>query len=145
VLGVYDSRWVEPLARVLGALGSERAWVVHGQGLDEITTTGSTHVAEWRDGAVRLFNITPEAVGLPRAALSDLVGGDPEVNAQAIRDLLAGHAGPYRDIVLLNTAAALLVSERVETLREGVDMAAATIDDGRAQATLKRLVQASNT
>jgi len=145
VLGVYDSRWVEPLARVLGALGSRRAWVVHGQGLDELTTTGSSQVAEWREGGgVRLFNITPEAVGLPRASLADLQGGDPEVNAQAIRDLLGGRQGAYRDVVLLNTAAALLVSDKVETLREGAEMAAAAIDDGRAQTALERLVRASN-
>jgi anthranilate phosphoribosyltransferase len=144
VLGVYDLRWVEPLARVLGALGSKRAWVVHGQGLDELTTTGSSEVAEWREGQVRLFKITPEAVGLPKASLSDILGGDPPVNAQAIRDLLAGKAGAYRDIVLLNAAAALLVSDRVETLREGVELAAAAIDDGKAQATLDTLVKASN-
>jgi len=145
VLGVYDLRWVEPLARVLGALGSTRAWVVHGQGLDELTTTGATEVAEWRAGAgVRLFTIAPEAVGLPRASLSDIVGGDPAVNAQAIRDLLAGKAGPYRDIVLLNAAAALLVAERVETLREGVELAGQAIDDGRAQATLAALAAATN-
>jgi anthranilate phosphoribosyltransferase len=144
VLGVYDLRWVEPLARVLGALGSRRAWVVHGQGLDELTTTGSTEVAEWREGAVRLFKITPEAVGLPRASLADLVGGDPAYNAQAIRALLAGRTGPYRDIVLLNAAAALLVSEKVETLREGAELAAAAIDDGRAERTLAALAQASN-
>lgn len=144
VLGVYDLRWVEPLARVLGALGSTRAWVVHGQGLDELTTTGSTQVAEWREGGVRLFTITPEAVGLPKASLGDIVGGDPAFNAQAIRDLLAGRSGPYRDIVLLNAAAALLVAERVETLREGVDLASRAIDEGRAQATLDALVAASN-
>jgi anthranilate phosphoribosyltransferase len=144
VLGVYDLRWVEPLARVLGALGSKRAWVVHGQGLDELTTTGSSEVAEWRDGQIRLFKITPEAVGLPRAGLPDLLGGDPPVNAQAIRDLLAGRTGAYRDIVLLNAAAALLVSDTVETLREGVELAAAAIDDGKAQATLDTLVKASN-
>ncbi len=144
VLGVYDSRWVEPLARVLGALGSQRAWVVHGQGLDEMTTTGSTHVAEWKDGAVRLFTVTPEAVGLPQASLADLLGGDPGFNAQAIRDLLDGAAGPYRDVVLLNTAAALLVSDKVETLRDGVALAGRVIDDGRAKAALERLVQASN-
>ncbi len=144
VLGVYDSRWVEPLARVLGALGSTRAWVVHGQGLDELTTTGASQIAEWREGGVRLFNITPEAVGLPSATLADLLGGDPEVNAQAIRDLLAGRKGAYRDIVLLNTAAALLVSDKVETLREGVEMAAAVIDDGRALTALERLAQATN-
>src|SRR3569833_976869 len=122
VLGVYDLRWVEPLARVLGALGSERAWVVHGQGLDELTTTGSTEVAEWREGQVRLFKITPDAVGLPKAALSEIVGGDPAVKAQAIRELLAGKPGAYRDIVLLNAAAALLVADKVETLREGVEL-----------------------
>ena len=144
VLGVYDVRWVEPLARVLGALGSKRAWVVHGQGLDELTTTGSSQVAEWREGGVRLFNITPEAVGLGHASLNDIVGGDPALNAQAIRDLLAGKPGAYRDIVLLNAAAALLVSETVETLREGVAMAGAAIDDGRAAATLEKLIQATN-
>lgn len=144
VLGVFDSRWVEPLARVLGALGSERAWVVHGQGLDEITTTGATQIAEWREGAVRLFTVTPEAVGLERAALADLQGGDPEFNARAIRQLLDGAKGPYRDVVLLNAAAALLVSERVETLREGVGEAARVIDQGLAKSALERLVQASN-
>jgi anthranilate phosphoribosyltransferase len=144
VLGVYDIRWVEPMARVLGALGSTRAWTVHGQGLDELTTTGPSQVAEWRDGGVRLFTITPEAVGLPRASLADLQGGDPDVNAQAIRDLLAGRRSPYRDVVLLNTAAALLVSDKVETLREGVERAAGAIADGRAQGALQRLVAASN-
>jgi anthranilate phosphoribosyltransferase len=140
LLGVYDSRWVEPLARVLGALGAERAWTVHGQGLDEITTTGETQVAEWRDGQVRLFRITPEAVGLPRAALADLTGGAPAENAQALKALLDGARGPYRDIVLLNAAAAFLVSDKVETLREGVELAAAVIDDGRAAGALKRLI-----
>ena len=144
VLGVYDSRWVEPLARVLGALGAERAWVVYGQGLDEITTTGETQVAEWRDGGVRLLNVTPEAVGLPRAALADLTGGDPAANAEAIRELLAGKTGPYRDIVLLNTAAALLVSDKVETLRDGIAAAAVSIDEGRAQAALDKLIDATN-
>ena len=93
---------------------------------------------------MRLFTITPEAVGLPRASLADLQGGEPDVNAQAIRDLLAGRRSPYRDVVLLNTAAALLVSDKVETLREGVEMAAGAIDDGRAQGALQRLVAASN-
>jgi anthranilate phosphoribosyltransferase len=144
VLGVYDSRWVEPLARVLGALGVERAWVVHGDGLDEMTTSGTTQVAEWREGGVRLFNVTPEAVGLPRASLADLSGGEPAANAGAIRHLLGGRKGPYRDIVLLNAAAALLVGDKVESLREGVAMAAASIDEGRAAAALQRLVEATN-
>jgi anthranilate phosphoribosyltransferase len=144
LLGVFDSRWVEPLARVLGALGAERAWTVHGQGMDEITTTGETQVAEWRDGQVRLFRITPEAVGLPRAALADLTGGAPAKNAQALRELLAGKTGAYRDIVLLNAAAAFLIADKVETLRDGVERAAAVIDDGRAQAALERLVEATS-
>jgi len=140
LLGVYDSRWVEPLARVLGALGAEKAWTVHGQGMDEITITGETQVAEWRDGQVRLFRITPEAVGLPRAALSDLTGGPPEANARALKDLLAGARGAYRDIVLINAAAAFLVGDKVETLREGVELAGAVIDDGRAAGALERLI-----
>ncbi len=140
VLGVFDIRWVEPLARVLGALGATRAWVVHGAGLDELTTTGASQVAEWRDGGVRLFKITPEAVGLPRAAPADLRGGEPVENAAALRALLSGETGPYRDIVLLNAAAAFLVADRVETLREGVALAAASIDDGGARASLENLV-----
>jgi anthranilate phosphoribosyltransferase len=144
VLGVYDPRLLEPLVRVLGALGAERAWTVHGAGLDEMTVTGATQVAEWRDGGVRWFNITPEAVGLPRASLADLQGGDPAENAAALRALLAAESGPYRDVVLLNAAAALLVGERVETLREGVELAAAAVDGGRAQAALDSLVAATN-
>jgi len=141
VVGVYSERWVERLADALAALGSERAWVVHGSGLDELTTTGETSVAEVRDGQVRLFTITPEAVGLKRAALADLIGGAPAENAQALRRLFAGETGPYRDIVLLNAAAAFLVADKVETLREGVDLAAAVIDDGRAQGALDKLVE----
>jgi anthranilate phosphoribosyltransferase len=144
LLGVYDSRWVEPLARVLGALGARKAWVVHGDGLDEMTTTGRTEVAEWRDGQVRLFSVTPEAVGLPRAALTDLAGGDPQANSEALTALLGGQAGAYRDIVLLNAAAALLVADKVETLRDGVDMAGRSIDEGRAKAALARLIEITN-
>ena len=140
VVGVFAERWVSPLAQVLGTLGAERAWVVHGGGLDEMTTTGETSVAEFRDGQVRLFTVTPEAVGLKRAALADLTGGAPADNAAALRRLLQGETGAYRDIVLLNSAAAFLVGETVETLREGVDLAAAVIDDGRAQAALDKLV-----
>lgn len=143
VIGVYAERWVKPLAEALGALGSERAWVVHGSGLDEMTTTGETAVAELRDGKVRLFTVTPEAVGLRRAALADLTGGSPADNAAALRRLLAGEPGAYRDIVALNAAAAFLVSETVETLREGVELAGAILDDGRAQAALDRLVEAT--
>jgi anthranilate phosphoribosyltransferase len=141
VVGVYAERWVQPLAEALGQLGSERAWVVHGGGLDEMTTTAETSVAELRDGQVRLFTVTPEAVGLPRAALADLTGGAPKANAAALTRLLGGEPGPYRDIVLLNAAAAFLVGDKVETLREGVSLAGAVIDDGRAKRALDKLVE----
>ena len=98
-------------------------------------------LAEVRDGQVRLFNVTPEAVGLPRAALADLTGGAPAENAEALRRLLAGEVGPHRDIVVLNAAAAFLVGDKVETLREGVDLAGRVIDDGRAQGALDALVR----
>ncbi|OHB28075.1 MAG: anthranilate phosphoribosyltransferase [Phenylobacterium sp. RIFCSPHIGHO2_01_FULL_69_31] len=141
VVGVFAERWVAPLAQVLGALGSERAWVVHGGGMDEMSTTGETSVAEFREGQVRLFTVTPEAVGLKRAALADLTGGTPAQNAEALRRLLQSEQGAYRDIVLLNAAAAFLVGEKVETLREGVELAGRVIDDGRAQAALDKLVE----
>jgi anthranilate phosphoribosyltransferase len=143
VVGVFAERWVGPLAEALKSLGSERAWVVHGQGLDEMTTTGETSVAELRDGQVRLFTVTPEAVRLRRAALADLTGGTPKANASALRALLAGQKGPYRDIVALNAAAAFLVGDKVETLREGVELAGAVIDDGRAQGALDKLASLS--
>jgi anthranilate phosphoribosyltransferase len=139
LVGVFASRWVEPMARVLGLLGSERAWVVHGQGMDEMAISGATEVAELKDGAVRLFTVTPEAVGLPVSALAELRGGAPEENARAMLDLFDGRKGPYRDVVLLNAAATFLVADKVETLREGVAMAAAAIDEGRARAALEGL------
>jgi anthranilate phosphoribosyltransferase len=144
VLGVYDPRLIEPMAKVLGALGAERAWVVHGSGLDEITTTGPTQICEWRDGQTRLFTVTPEAVGLERVSIDALRGGDPKANAAALTALLAGERGAYRDIVALNAAAAFLVADRVETLRDGLDLAFAVIDDGRAREALARLVAATN-
>ena len=145
VLGVYDPRLVEPMCRALGALGSERAWVAHGAGMDEITNTGETQIAEWRNGQLRLFTVSPEAVGLRRAGLSELQGGEPADNAQALRDLLGGKTGAYRDIAALGAAAALVVSDKVETLREGLVEAFAAIDDGRAQTALDRLIQVTNT
>jgi anthranilate phosphoribosyltransferase len=148
VLGVAEPRRLEPLARVLGALGAERAWVVHGDGMDEMTTTGVNQVAEWRAGeemgGIRLFTISPEAVGLSRSGLDDLRGGDPAENATALRDLLNGKPGAYRDVVCLNAAAAFLVADAAETLRDGFDRAEAVIDDGRAMASLDKLVELSN-
>lgn len=145
VMGVYDPRLLEPLAEVLGRLGATRAWTVHGQGLDELTTTGATEVAEWKDGAVRRFTVTPEDAGLPRADLAALRGGDAEENAAALRALLDGATGAYRDIVLLNAAAALVVADRAADLAEGAALAAAVIDDGRASTALADLVEATNT
>ena len=144
VMGVSDPRLLEPLAEVLGRLGATRAWTVHGQGLDELTTTGETEVAEWKDGTVRRFTVTPEDAGLPRASLDALRGGDAEENAAALRALLDGAKGAYRDIVLLNAAAALVVADRAADLAEGAVMAAAVIDDGRAAKALADLVEATN-
>ncbi|WP_303830301.1 anthranilate phosphoribosyltransferase [Asticcacaulis taihuensis] len=141
VVGVPAPRFVEPIAQALGQLGATKAWSVHGSGLDELTTTGETDVAEWRDGFVRLFKITPEAVGLPRAALADITGGAPEHNATELAALLDGKKSAYRDIVMLNAAAAFLVADTVETLREGVEKAAEVIDNGRARQALDRLIQ----
>ncbi|MBX3480950.1 MAG: anthranilate phosphoribosyltransferase [Caulobacter sp.] len=144
VLGVYDPRLLEPIARVLGALGAERAWTVHGSGMDEMTVTGPTMVCEWRDGGVRNFNITPEAVGLAKHAQDELTGGDPAFNAAALARMLDGERGAYRDVTLLNAAAAFLVGGKVETLHEGVELGAAVVDDGRARAALDGLIAATN-
>ena len=145
LVGVFAREWVEPVAQVLGKLGSERAWVVHGSdGLDEITTTGPTYVSALEDGKVRSFEISPEDAGLPLAKPEDLKGGAPEENAKALRDLLEGQTGPYRDVVLFNTAAALMVSEKVSNLKDGVAMAAEAIDSGKALAKLLALVAVTN-
>jgi anthranilate phosphoribosyltransferase len=145
LLGVFAESWVQPLATVLGRLGAKRAMVVHGSdGLDEITTTGSTHVGEFRDGQVHTYTITPEDAGLPLASAADLKGGNAEQNAAALRALLDGATGAYRDIVLINAAAALMVADKVENLRDGVAMAAQAIDSGAAKATLEKLANMTN-
>jgi anthranilate phosphoribosyltransferase len=145
VVGVFDARWVEPLAEVLRNLGSVHAWVVHGaDGLDELTTTGITKVAELKGGAIRTFDVTPEDAGLQRATLAHLKGGDAQVNAAAIRDVLAGEPGTFRDIVLLNAAAALIVGGKAANLTEGAERAARTIDTGAAAQALDKLVAITN-
>ena len=142
---MFSSGWVEPFAEVLRNLGSESAWVVHGSdGMDEITTTGPTTVAELKNGSIRLFAVTPEDAGLKRTAIEDLKGGSPAENAAAIRRLLEGEAGAYRDIVLLNSAAALIVSGRVTSLKDGVTIAANAIDNGSAKAALAKLAAISS-
>ncbi|MCB1520613.1 MAG: anthranilate phosphoribosyltransferase [Hyphomicrobiaceae bacterium] len=145
VVGVFDRRWLEPIAHVLRNLGAEHVWVVHGaDGMDELTTTGVSHVAELKDGEIAVFEITPEDAGLPRAALSDLKGGDAQANAAAIRVVLEGEPGPFRDIVVLNAAAALLVAGKVASLSVGVERACRAIDSGAAAAALDGLVAATN-
>ncbi len=145
ILGVFAKQWVEPLAQVLQRLGSEAAWIVHGSdGLDEITTTGPTSVAQLKDGAITVFEVTPEDAGLPYADPADLRGGDAQVNAAAIHALFDGVRTPYRDIVLLNAAAALLVAGKAATLKDGVALAAAAIDSGGARDRLRRLVAITN-
>jgi anthranilate phosphoribosyltransferase len=144
LVGVFAPQWVEPVAEVLGRLGSERAWVVHGGGLDEITTTGPTLVAELDGGRVRTFEVTPEDAGLPRARLADLKGGEPAENAARLVALLEGEPGPLRDIVLLNSAAALIVAGKAADLKEGVARAAQAIRDGSARHALDRLVAITN-
>ena len=144
VVGVFAAQWVEPIAEVLAKLGSRHAWVVHGRdGLDELSTTGPTLVAELKDGAVSTFEVTPEDAGLARASLDALKGGDAAVNAAALRDVLDGVAGAYRDIVLLNAGAALVVGGKADDLRAGVALAAQSIDSGAARAALERLIAAS--
>jgi anthranilate phosphoribosyltransferase len=141
VMGVFAADWLEPLAEVLGRLGSSRAWVVHGEpGLDELSTVGTTHVAEWDGQTVRRFTIEPEDAGLERASLADLKGGDAEENAAAIHAMLAGIRGPLRDAVLLAAAAALIVAGKAGDLRAGVRLAEDAIDSGRARAALEKLV-----
>lgn len=145
VVGVFARKWQETIARTLGNLGSVHTWVVHGSdGLDEITTTGPTYVYEYKGGQVRNFEVTPEDAGLKRARLDDLKGGTPQDNAAALRNVLDGAPGPFRDIVRLNTGAALIVAGKAESLRAGADMAAEAIDSGRARATLARLVAITN-
>ncbi len=145
VVGVFADKWIEPLAHALYALGAERAWVVHGQdGLDELTVTGESHVAELSHGQVRRFAVNPADAGLGTYPLSAIQGGDIANNARAITRLLDGERGAYRDVVALNAAAALLVAGKAASLRDGAAMAIAALESGAARATLAKLVSVSN-
>lgn len=145
LLGVFDRKWVEPVAAALLANRAISAWVVHGaDGIDELSTTGPSFVASIKGGDLRSFEVTPEQAGLPRATLADLKGGDPQYNADRLRALLDGARDAYRDVVLLNAAAAFIVADRAATLPEGVALATRQIDTGAARNTLARLVVASN-
>ena len=144
VIGVYSDALTEPLARALAELGTLRAFVVHGDdGLDEISNTGPSHISEVHEGVVRSSTVRPEDFGLPRASLRDLRGGDREENAEIVRRVLAAEAGPRRDIVLMNAAAAIVVGGKAHDFKEGVALAAQSIDSGAAAAKLANLIALS--
>lgn len=145
LMGVFAEKWVEPLAHVQLKLGAEKVWVVHGSdGMDELTTTGPSTVAELAGGQVRVFRVEPGDVGLASASPEDLKGGMPEENARALEAVLNGEKNAFRDIVVLNAAAGLVVADRARDLKEGAEMAAAAIDNGAAAERLAQLVRISN-
>lgn len=145
VLGVFDPSWVEPLAQVLKELGHDKAWVCHGDsGLDEISITGPTQVAQLADGEITRFEVSPEDAGLGRAPLSEIIGGDGAENAARLRALLEGReTGAYLDSVLLASAAGLIVGGKVDNLVQGAEMARAAVESGAAKAVLDALVSAT--
>ena len=145
LLGVYSASWVEKMAQVLKELGTKAAWVVHGSdGLDELTLTGASKVAQLKDGQVTSFEVTPEDAGLERCSSEDLRGRTPDYNAKAMLEALSGIKCPYRNAVLLNAAAGLLIADKVATLKDGAKMAEQAIDSGQAHTVLKKLVEVSN-
>ena len=145
LLGVFDRRLTEPLAHVLQELGSERAMVVHGEGgLDEISTTGKTHVSELKDGKVSSYEFHHSSAGIRQSALQDVAGGDAEFNAGIVRQILEGETGHHREIAVLNAAAALYVSGRAESVIAGVRLAEHAIDSRRAQKQLQALIEMTN-
>ena len=145
MVGVFSRQWVQPLAQVLRNLGSESVWVVHGSdGLDEITLTGPTFVAALENGEIRTFEVTPEEAGLARCESGGLKGGDADANAVALQGVLDGRPSAYRDVALLNAAAALVVVGRANSLKEGVEIGQKSLDSGAAAARLKHLIAVSN-
>ena len=144
LLGVFSPRWLMPIAEVLRDLGSERVWVVYGDGMDEITTTGTTNVVALEAGEIRTFDLTPEDFGVRRTSLDELKGGDGHANAAALRAVLGGTKNAYRDISLCNAAAALVVAGKAADIPEGMQLATRALDSGEAAAALDRLVAVSN-
>ena len=141
MIGVFSPVWLEPIAEAMRRLGAEHVWVVHGcDGLDELSTTGPSHVVELKHGEIRRFELSPSDAGLPVTDLDGLLCGAPADSAASIIALLDGGRGPFRDIVLLNSAAALIVAGRAQSLAEGVELAAASIDEGKAAHALARLI-----
>jgi anthranilate phosphoribosyltransferase len=145
VTGVFSKTWVEPLAHVLKNLGSTDCWICHGEGgFDEIVPTGTTFIAELKNGEVRTFEVTPELAGLKRSSVDDLRGGDAEHNAVALKSVLAGDPSAFADAALITTAAALIVAGKVPDLKSGVGLARHAIASGAAMKALSRLVEVSN-
>ena len=146
MVGAFSKQWLLPIAETLRDLGSEKVWAVHGSdGLDEVTTTGTTHVVQFDNGAISSFDIAPEDAGLPRATLDDLRGGDAAHNAAALKAVLAGERNAYRDIAVLNSAAALIVAGAATDLNHGVAQASEALDSGRAAETLRKMIASSQT
>ena len=144
MIGTFSKHWLEPMAQVLDNLGSECVWVVHGSdGLDEITTAGPTSVAELKDGKIRTFEVTPEDAGLARVKPEALKGGDATENAKALLDVLKGKKNAFREVAVLNAAAALIVAGKAKNLKEGALLAAKSIDSGEAEGSLDRLIAVS--
>ena len=145
LIGVFDKKWLEPMVKTLKSLGSHRALLVNGSdGFDELTTTGVSHVAELNEGNIKTYEINPEKLGLKLSKFDDLIGGEPKQNAKKIINLLEGEKGPYRDIVLLNSSAALYVDGKVKNLKDGISMSENSIDNGNAKNALDNLVRISN-
>jgi anthranilate phosphoribosyltransferase len=144
LVGVYAREWVEPVARALQQLGCESAWVVHGGGMDELTVTDTSTVSILDDGHVFMEEVAPEDCGLQRSRLAAIRGGTAQENATALTHLFDGETGAYRDMVLLNAAAALVIAEKAENLPQGVALAAEAIDKGLAKMALAKLVECSN-
>jgi anthranilate phosphoribosyltransferase len=144
LLGVFAERWIEPVAVALRDLGAERAWVVRGRdGLDELSISGPSDVAELKDGEIRCFTVSPADAELPEHDIDAIIGGTPDENAVALRAVLAGETGAYRDIVILNAAAALVISGLAENLKDGAAQAARSIDSGAARDALETMARIS--
>jgi anthranilate phosphoribosyltransferase len=145
LVGVFAQEWVEPMAKVLGKLGTKKAWVVHGSdGLDELSTTGPSYVSEYKNGQVTNFEVSPLDAGIPLASMEDLKGGDAADNAKAMEAMLGGEPGAFRDIVVYTAAAALIIADKVGDLKEGAEMAAEAIDKGNSKKALERMVKVTN-
>lgn len=144
IIGVYDPRWMMPFAQVLRELGAEHIWVVYGDGLDELTTAGTTQIVELKDGTISSFDINPEDAGLERVSMEKLLGGEPAENAAALREILAGAKNAYRDIACLNAGAGLVVAGIARDIKHGVELAAQAIDNGAAANVLDAVVRVSN-